>query len=70
MFKSKSYNVQKESEKNDKAQAKSTQTQSSGTMTLKKKEVKNLNNYSPPHNIGNQCTLKKLLQNGHQIRHI
>ena len=49
MFKSKFYNVKKESEKNDKAQPQSSKTQSNGTMTLKKKEkIKALNNYSPP----------------------
>ena len=50
MFKSKSYNVKKASEKNEKEEPKSSKSSSaSGSMTLKKKEkIKSANNKESP----------------------
>ena len=48
MFKSKSYNVEKVSKKNEKEKEKSSSS-SSGTMTLKKKDkIKSVNNKESP----------------------
>ena len=68
MFKSKSYNVKKASEKNEKEEPKSSKSSSaSGSMTLKKKEkIKSANNKESPEyrqKIYPKKTVTKWVQN-------
>ena len=71
MFKSKSYNVKKASEKNEKEEPKSSKSSSaSGSMTLKKKKKSKVQITKNHQNIDKKSIRKKTSQNGKKMTHM
>ena len=71
MFKSKSYNVKKVSEENEKGKSSSSSSSSaSGTMTLKKKTRSKVQITKNHQNIDKKSIQKNPSQNGKKIRHL